>query len=247
MRILIVYSGGRIFGSLAERLHSRIAPMHAADIACEEGQVSAWTVLKQRIRRAGIVAGMSQLLFKLLDVALLRSEIRRHAESLTRSEATITIASLNSQDARAFLEQQRYDIVVAIATSILQEATLRLAGHGFINIHPGILPQYRGIGNFWAVAHGDHENIGYTVHWMTPAIDKGAIICQGRLGSDVKGLWEMNYRALRLAVDELGQIINAGKVLDARVEVDESNSRYYSWNGIADYLVFLKQLKARRP
>lgn len=247
MRILIVYSGGRIFGSLAERLHSRIAQVHEADIAFEDVQVSAWAVLKQRIRKAGIVAGMSQFLFKLLDVALLRIEIRRHAASLPRSEATITMASLNSPDARAFLEQQRYDIVVAIATSILQEATLQLAVHGFINIHPGILPQYRGIGNFWAVAHGDHENVGYTVHWMTPAIDKGAIICQGRLGSDIKGLWDMNYRALSVAVDELAQIINAGKVLDARVEVDESNSRYYSWNGIADYLAFLKRLKALRP
>ena len=52
----------------------------------------------------------------------------------------------------------------------------------FINIHTGITPKYRGMhGAYWALAYGDAENCGVTVHVVDAGIDTGPIIAQARV------------------------------------------------------------------
>jgi methionyl-tRNA formyltransferase len=49
---------------------------------------------------------------------------------------------------------------------------------GFINIHPSLLPKYRGpIPIHWAIRNGDPE-IGVTLHWMDEHFDTGPVIAQ---------------------------------------------------------------------
>jgi hypothetical protein len=47
-----------------------------------------------------------------------------------------------------------------------------------LNIHPGILPYYKGVGNPEAWLRGDFGRMGVTIHRMTQRIDDGPIICQ---------------------------------------------------------------------
>ena len=245
MKILIVYSGDEIFLSLAKRLSDKISRNHSVDIAHEVVYYSAYAVLRQRIRRAGLIRGCSQFIFKIIDVLVLRREVRRAAKLSLGDFSTFDIPSLNSTEAKDFVHGYGYDIVVAIATSIVKEAALAIPRYGYLNLHPGILPMYRGIGNFWAVMNEDFENIGCTVHWMTPVIDKGKVVLIRSLDDGFTDLWDMNYRAMCSGVDALAELINNNSLLDAEIIVDDRNAKYYSWNGFWEYLMFRSKILAR--
>ena len=50
-----------------------------------------------------------------------------------------------------------------------------------INIHPSLLPKYKGLDTHQrALDAGDTEH-GATVHWVTPELDSGEIILQGSI------------------------------------------------------------------
>ena len=50
-----------------------------------------------------------------------------------------------------------------------------------INIHPGILPNYKGIGSPEAIMKGDFSQLGWSIHELTPKIDSGRIIHNHRI------------------------------------------------------------------
>lgn len=54
--------------------------------------------------------------------------------------------------------------------------------YGSLNIHPSLLPKYRGPSPIpWAIRNGDRD-LGITVHRMTGKIDAGPILAQGTVG-----------------------------------------------------------------
>jgi methionyl-tRNA formyltransferase len=57
-------------------------------------------------------------------------------------------------------------------------AVLRIPRLGIINIHPSLLPKYRGPFPIpWAIRNGD-AHVGVTLHWMDVDFDTGAILVQ---------------------------------------------------------------------
>jgi methionyl-tRNA formyltransferase len=58
---------------------------------------------------------------------------------------------------------------------------LELPRLGAINMHPALLPRYRGPAAIeWALRNGDAE-LGLTVHWLSPDFDTGSILAQTRI------------------------------------------------------------------
>ena len=56
----------------------------------------------------------------------------------------------------------------------------RYAGR-LLNIHPSLLPKYKGLGTHRRVLEaGEHEH-GASVHFVTGELDGGPVICQGRI------------------------------------------------------------------
>lgn len=71
-------------------------------------------------------------------------------------------------------------LVVCDYGQILSVAALATARLGGINLHASLLPKYRGAAPInWALYHGDSET-GVTVIHMTPQVDAGPCIAQGR-------------------------------------------------------------------
>ena len=46
-----------------------------------------------------------------------------------------------------------------------------------LNIHPGILPEYKGIGTPEAIMRRDFSLLGWSIHELTTKIDSGSILC----------------------------------------------------------------------
>lgn len=69
-------------------------------------------------------------------------------------------------------------ICVACFSRIIPSALLNLPKHGAINLHPSLLPRYRGPAPlFWQFKNGE-THTGLTVHFMNERLDAGDILLQ---------------------------------------------------------------------
>ena len=72
-------------------------------------------------------------------------------------------------------------IVVAAYGQFLPRALLDLPPHGVINVHPSLLPKYRGAAPIqWAVARGEKET-GVSIIYLIEKMDAGDILQQERM------------------------------------------------------------------
>ncbi len=70
------------------------------------------------------------------------------------------------------------DLFVVVAFRILPDALLKIPPRGTVNLHPSLLPRYRGAAPIqWAVMNGD-EQTGVTTFLIERKVDAGDILCQ---------------------------------------------------------------------
>jgi methionyl-tRNA formyltransferase len=79
----------------------------------------------------------------------------------------------------ARIHKLRPDIIFCIGSmEIIPKTVLDIPPRGTINIHPALLPKYRGRYSIpHAIFNGEKET-GVTLHYMTPGLDDGPIISQ---------------------------------------------------------------------
>lgn len=82
----------------------------------------------------------------------------------------------NSVQFRNFLRQEKIDLLINARTRfIYKKKTLHTPKLGALNIHHGILPEYRGtMCDLWAIY--EKRDPGFTLHQMNEKIDDGKII-----------------------------------------------------------------------
>lgn len=74
--------------------------------------------------------------------------------------------------------------VMASFDQIVNARTLRVPHHGFMNIHPSLLPRYRGPEPvYWTIADGVARS-GITLHRAVPRFDAGPLLAQGEAEVD---------------------------------------------------------------
>ncbi|MDO8562016.1 MAG: methionyl-tRNA formyltransferase [bacterium] len=105
-------------------------------------------------------------------------------ESLVRAatEAHVPAAAgkkLSDPEVLASIRAVKPDIIFAIGgTQIISKDILAIPSQGTINIHPALLPKYRGrFSTAHAIFNGEKQT-GATLHFMDEGIDSGPIILQ---------------------------------------------------------------------
>ena len=74
------------------------------------------------------------------------------------------------------------DIFVVVAFSILPRQLLEVAPNGAVNLHPSLLPAYRGAAPIiWTIFNGETET-GVTTFLLEDRVDAGDILLQRRVG-----------------------------------------------------------------
>jgi phosphoribosylglycinamide formyltransferase-1 len=131
------------------------------------------------------------------EIALVISN-RPHAEGLKRAE-TLGIQAM-AIDHKHFKTRVAFD---AALTAVLQEARIELiccagfmrvltseftaqwAGR-IINIHPSLLPKYKGLNTHARALKAGDEHHGASVHWVSEDLDSGEVIKQSALSIAAK-------------------------------------------------------------
>ena len=134
------------------------------------------------------------------------------------------------------------DLVVSVRyRRILRAEAIALARHGVLNLHSGLLPEYKGMmATFWAMLNGEPA-IGSTLHYIVDAgIDTGPVVSRARLPADRQRTYLGNVLSLyppgcAMVVDAVHRI-EAGES-PGRVE-QPREGRYYSSPEAADLARF---------
>ncbi|HVC83004.1 MAG TPA: formyltransferase family protein [Chloroflexota bacterium] len=91
----------------------------------------------------------------------------------------LEVATLSHPAARTALAGMRPDILcVACFPSRVPQTILNQAPLGGVNLHPSLLPAYRGPEPLFWLFHDGLERAGVTVHRMSSQIDRGPIVAQ---------------------------------------------------------------------
>ncbi len=83
------------------------------------------------------------------------------------------------------LDAIQADVIVVVAYGkLLPPALLTLTPYGAINVHPSLLPKYRGAAPVpWSIIKGEHET-GISIQFLTEQLDCGDIIIQEKTPID---------------------------------------------------------------
>ncbi len=120
--------------------------------------------------------------------------------ALKRKLPTFTVYDLKSQEFYNLLKELNPDLFAVVAFRILPENILTLPSLGTINLHPSLLPKYRGAAPIqWALIKGETET-GISTFFIEKKVDAGKIISQKR----VEILPEETYGELSLRLSVIG-------------------------------------------
>ena len=67
---------------------------------------------------------------------------------------------------------------------VLSNSFIKTFGYKIINIHPSLLPKYKGLNTHRRVLKNNEKYSGCTVHFVTPKLDSGKIILQKKIWLD---------------------------------------------------------------
>jgi methionyl-tRNA formyltransferase len=114
------------------------------------------------------------------------TEVKAAAQDLGLDVPVLQPESLKDQGFLADLKALGADLFGVVAFVILPRDVLAIPRLGSVNVHPSLLPKYRGAAPIqWAVIHGETET-GVTIFRLSPRVDAGDVLIQERvaIGAD---------------------------------------------------------------
>lgn len=116
----------------------------------------------------------------------------------SNSELSLSLAEFNLEDYVLASISWKYKVSMELVNSV------RFA----INLHPGLLPQYRGcFSTPWSIINGERE-CGYTYHFMEKEFDTGRILLKKSfdIGADDTA-FNLNYKLMNHALTNLSDVL----------------------------------------
>ncbi|MEO0618931.1 MAG: formyl transferase [Pseudomonadota bacterium] len=179
--VVVLIGPGDLPAIMVNALHDAFGEL---TVIREQKQPTSF-MIKRRVKMLGVVATVGQVAFGLLLTLIHKRSAPRKlaiiAEAglcpvLDTSRVTIhDVASVNAAACRSLLQHTAPRVVIVVGTRMISKATLDAIDAPVINYHAGLNPTYRGMnGGYWALANGDAEGAGVTVHLVDPGVDTGA-------------------------------------------------------------------------
>lgn len=157
---------------------------------------------------------------------------------------------INSEETCNFVEEAQPDLcVISHFERLIKPPLLCIPKMGFINLHPSLLPEYRGMSpQHWPIINGDSE-AGITIHYVDEGTDTGNIILQKRFPlqgneyvADLQKIWIKLYQTVM--VEAIEKIITCeptisqkgmigsyyGRLTDEDCQIDQDGTVQQAYN-----------------
>jgi folate-dependent phosphoribosylglycinamide formyltransferase PurN len=139
-------------------------------------------------------------------------------------DATIPVPCVEvddiNRDGLAALRDYAPDLLILAGAPILKRAVIEVPRVATLNAHCGITPRYAGSSPvYWAMFDACFDDIGYTVHAVTPDVDGGPVIQQTRVpyypDEPIAGMWPILGQAMYDALISVAKRLIAGETITA--------------------------------
>ena len=138
-------------------------------------------------------------------------------------------ARVSGKDFISVIKEKDIDLIVTVSFGeILRDNVLGLPKRGCINLHPSLLPGYRGASPVAGALLAGEKITGVTTFWLSSKMDSGDIILQKQvpvLAEDSRGTLEK-----RLAGIGASLLVETVKIIDKgtapRIKQDEAKASY---------------------
>lgn len=153
---------------------------------------------------------------------------------LTKARAirlpTLHTKNINNETSQNYLKKHDPDIVLlANFNQKVAAHTLSLAKMGFLNIHPALLPFYKGVDPVFAALSRKESTIGVSIHRVDEDFDTGDILLQASLPVEPKvSVFRHQFLLFKLAGLHVAEVIDRVNARHAPV-VDNTAGHYDSW------------------
>ncbi|MER8890479.1 formyl transferase [Mesorhizobium sp. M0907] len=184
--IVVVTEGGPHIWAIVNAITDRLGPVSVI----LETPESKKQLLLGRARRQGWPQAIGQfgtmVLTRLGKRFFAGHAARIIAEQKLQTEprpgqAITHVPSANAPECLQAIVNIRPGVVLLAGCRLLSRQTLANIPCPILNYHAGITPKYRGMnGGYWALASGDAENFGTTVHLVAAGVDTGGVLRQAR-------------------------------------------------------------------
>jgi len=164
-------------------------------------------------------------------------------EKLAQNKVEL-LSNPNSAEGLRLIKQWNPDLIISIRyRKIFRDQAIAIPRLGIINLHSGLLPEYRGaMATFWSMLNKE-EVYGSTLHYISDkSIDTGAIIA--------RKVQKLNYSQTYLdnvinlyssGVDNImSALIKLQNNSHLDVQMPENKGNYYSFPEIMDLVQFKK-------
>ena len=109
------------------------------------------------------------------------TDVKAAVASLGLDVPVLQPESLRDEDFHAQLQDLEPDLLAVVAFLILPRSVLAIPKLGSVNVHPSLLPKYRGAAPIqWAIINGETET-GVTIFQLSPRVDAGDILIQQKV------------------------------------------------------------------
>ena len=188
-----------------------------------------WHSLVQYRRRYGF-ARLASMGCQALALRAKRCTLARFAES--RGLECLRVTDVNAADVLEAFRLFAPDLGVMCSFSqILRPHLLSIPRFGVVNLHPSLLPKYRGPYPFYWVLQRGETRTGVTIHQVDAGVDSGDIILQESFDINRGD----SKRSLRRKTCEIGpplllraiRLIEEGRA--TRVPQNEADAEYFSF------------------
>ncbi len=156
-----------------------------------------------------------------------------------------SLNNINQSEGIAKIKRLVPDLIISIRYGyILKDEVIKIPKHGVINLHSGLLPEYRGVmATFWAMLNNEKE-IGTTLHYIDDStIDTGRIIGKTKRAIDYSKSYLWNV--LKLYPDGVELILETIGAIDREERVNhvsqEDDGNYFSFPSYNDLEEFKKK------
>jgi len=206
-----------------------------------QGQKGIYRTLAAGFQRYGPVIFLSKC--RHVAASLIVDRFRRLGFPVTRSTSLQSLAEtrklehffvrdINSADSHTRIREfQPEVIVVATFSQILRPDIIAAPPLGCINIHPSLLPRYRGPTPEYWILKNKEKITGVTIHYIDKGIDTGDVILQREIaiegGETEKSLVKKCTTLGASMLIEALQLVREGKV--ERRKQNEQDATYYSF------------------
>ncbi|HEX4722169.1 MAG TPA: formyltransferase family protein [Pseudonocardiaceae bacterium] len=146
------------------------------------------------------------------------------------------VKNVNDPDFVAELAAQRFDVAFSVRCyQKFRQPVLDVLGRPgarFVNLHPGLLPRYRGVNTFSRSMIEGAPHAGFTLHHLEAEFDTGPVIAQATFPlsysrSVVENMIAHASDAASLILD-LVQRVSGGRLVAASAQ-DHSRARYFGY------------------